>query len=87
MTKNEYKSKMILYQKADLKHKTPIHAHMFTLYVNLIKARPLFTLSHRGSDNSPLLILFNWTLNELCICILRHDFDQSDNVFQMMCGV
>ena len=38
---------------------------------NLTKAGPLFTLSHRGSDtcNSPLL---TWTLNELCIFILRH---------------
>ena len=37
---------------------------------NLTKVRPLFTLSHWGSDNSPLL---TWTLNELCI--LRHGFD------------
>ena len=26
---------------------------------NLTKVRPLFTLLHRGSDNSPLLIVFN----------------------------
>ena len=26
---------------------------------NLTKVRPLFTLSHRGSDNSPLLIVFS----------------------------
>ena len=26
---------------------------------NLTKFRPLFTLSHRGSDNSPLLIVFS----------------------------
>ena len=25
---------------------------------NLTKVRPLFTLSHRGSDNSPLLFVF-----------------------------
>ena len=34
---------------------------------NLIKVRPLFTLSHRGSDNSPLLIVFKWTLYILCM--------------------
>ena len=38
-------------------------------------------LSHRWSGNSPLLIVFKWTLYELCICILRHDFYQSDSVF------
>ena len=27
--------------------------------INLTKVRPLFTLSHRGSDNSPLLIVFS----------------------------
>ena len=47
----------------------------------------LFTLLHRGSDNSPLLIVFKWTLYELCICILRHDFDQSDNVFKTQCSI
>ena len=26
---------------------------------NLTKVRPLFMLSHRGSDNSPLLIMFS----------------------------
>ena len=26
--------------------------------INLTKVRPLFTLLHRGSDNSPLLIVF-----------------------------
>ena len=30
--------------------------------INLTKVRPLFTLSHRRSDNSPLLIVFKWTL-------------------------
>ena len=39
--------------------------------LNLTKVRPLFTLLHRGSDNSPLLIMFKWTL-------YLHDFDQSD---------
>ena len=43
-------------------------------YTNLTKVRPLFTLSYRGSDNSPLLVVFKWTLFELCICILCHDF-------------
>ena len=36
---------------------------------NLTKVRPLFTLSHRGSDNSPLLIVFMWTWYELCVSI------------------
>ena len=27
--------------------------------VNLAKVRPLFTLSHKGYDNSPLLIVFS----------------------------
>ena len=29
------------------------------IYSNLTKFRSLFTLSHRGSDNSPLLIVFS----------------------------
>ena len=29
------------------------------LFHNLTKVRPLFTLSHRGSDNSPLVIVFS----------------------------
>ena len=32
---------------------------MCTGLYNLTKVRPLFTLSHRGPDNSPLLIVFN----------------------------
>ena len=36
---------------------------------NLTKVRPLFTLSHRGSDNSQLQIMFKWTLYELCFRI------------------
>ena len=32
------------------------------------------------SDKSPLLIVFKWTLYELCI--LRHDFDQSVQCFK-----
>ena len=39
------------------------------IFLNLTKVRPLFTLLHRGSDNSPLLIVFKWTLYELCLCI------------------
>ena len=38
-------------------------------FYNLTKVRPLVTLSHRGSDNSPLLIVFKWTLYDLCLCI------------------
>ena len=30
-----------------------------SLTLNLTKVRPLFTLSHRGSDNSQLLIVFS----------------------------
>ena len=30
-----------------------------SLQLNLTKVRPLYTLSHRGSDNSPLLIVFS----------------------------
>ena len=39
------------------------------MFLNLTKVWPLFTLSHRGSDNSPLMIVFMWTLYELCLCI------------------
>ena len=46
-----------------------------------LKSEPLFRLSHRGSENSPLLIMFKWTLHELCICKLHHDFDWSDSIF------
>ena len=50
----------------------------------LTKVRPLFTLLYRGSNNSPLLIVFsanyidqsNVTSYKLCICIIGHDFDQ-----------
>lgn len=42
----------------------------------LTKVRPLFTLLCRRSDNSPWLIMFRWTSYELCICILRQDFNQ-----------
>ena len=39
-------------------------------------------------SNSPLLIVFKLTLTyEICICILPHQFDQLDNVFQMECCV
>ena len=33
-------------------------------------------------DNYQILSVFKWTLYELCICILLHDFDQSEGVFQ-----
>ena len=32
---------------------------MYKMKANLTKVRPLFTLSHRGSDNSRLLIVFS----------------------------
>ena len=32
---------------------------MSVLWPNLTKVGPLFTPSHRGSDNSPLLIMFS----------------------------
>ena len=54
---------------------------------NLNKVRPPFTLSHRGSDNSPLLIVFKRILYGLSICILCHDFDQSDSVFETQCSI
>ena len=39
---------------------------LFQVSSNLTKVRPLFTLSHRGYDNSPLLIVFS-----------AYDIDQS----------
>ena len=48
---------------------------------NLPKVRPLFTLSHRGSDNSLVLMCSSEFCMNFVICILRHDFDQSDSVF------
>ena len=39
------------------------------------------------SDNSPLLFVFKRTLYELCICILHHDFNQSESVFQMKSSI
>ena len=33
--------------------------HISMSLTNLTKVRPLFSLSHRGSDNSPLLVVFN----------------------------
>ena len=43
-----------------------IHTHIHYTKINLAKGRHVCTLLHRGSDNSPLLILFKWTLYELC---------------------
>ena len=45
--------------------------------------------SHRGSCNSysSLLIVFKWTLYEFYLCVLRHDFDQSDSVFLTQCSI
>ena len=45
--------------------------------INLTKVRPLFTLSHRGSDNSPLLIVFSANYidqsnrNVMCLKVFR----------------
>ena len=36
-----------------------MHYSLENLLLNLTKVRPLFTLSHRGSDNSRLLIVFS----------------------------
>ena len=52
----------------------------FVFYINLTKVRSLFKLSHRGSDNSPLHVL--WTL--LCTCSLTCLKDWSVNIFRMM---
>ena len=35
------------------------HNFLHQIITNLTKIRPLFTLSHRGSDNFPLLIMFS----------------------------
>ena len=34
-------------------------SYELSIYHSLTKLRPLFSLSHRGSDNPPLLIMFN----------------------------
>ena len=36
--------------------------------INLAKVRPLLTLSHRGSENSPLLIVFSANYIDQSIC-------------------
>ena len=46
------------------------------VYINLTKVKPLFTVSHRGSDNSPLLTVFKWTLYEVCSLHTGHDFER-----------
>ena len=51
--------------------------YTFHVLINLTKVRPLFTLSHRGSNNSPLLIMFSanyidqsyW--NFMCLKVFR----------------
>ena len=44
----------------------------FAFLFNLIKVRPLFTLSHRGSDNSPLLIVFSANyIDQLTLTFMR----------------
>ena len=53
---------------------------------NMSKVRPLFTLSLRGSDNSPLLCSSELIMN-FVVCILHHDFDQSNSLFQTQCGI
>ena len=47
---------------------------------NLTKVRHLFTPWHRGSDKSPLLIVFKWNFYELCLWLFHNDFDKSDSV-------
>ena len=47
---------------------------------NLTKVRPIFTLSHKGSDNPHY-----WSYSGVLVCILRHDIDQSDSVFKTQC--
>ena len=54
---------------------------------NLNKFRSLYSLPHRWSDNSHY-----WSCSsELCmnfvVCILRHDFDESDSVIQTQCSI
>ena len=45
------------------------------IYLNLTKVRPLFTLSQKGSDNSPLLIVFSAKIltNEIVTSIRQSD--------------
>ena len=45
---------------------------------NLPKVRPLFTISHRGSDNSPLLIVFNDNYIDQSNC----DFNSTTFMFE-----
>ena len=59
----------------------------FTKGFDLTIVIPLFKLSHTGSDNSLFLILFKWTLYELCIWLLYHDFDQWECVFPTQCSI
>ena len=42
-----------------IQNKTIDFSAVFSSWTNLTKVRPLFTLSHRGSDNSRLLIVFS----------------------------
>ena len=55
------------------KSKYRVHAYVFiTTLPNLTKVRPLFTLSHRGSDNSPLLIVFSANyINQSIVTFMR----------------
>ena len=54
---------------------------------NLTKVRPLFTLSHRGYDNSPLLIVFMWTLYELCLCIYYVMISTNQIAYLKQCSI
>ena len=55
----EMLSDNVCIQIKDINFNTQDVMYMYRyLKTNLTKVRPLFTLSHRGSDNSPLLIVF-----------------------------
>ena len=61
-----------------------IEHQTFRMRGNLTKVRPLLSLSQGWFNNSPLQMVFKWTLYGLCICILRHDFDHLDSVFYIV---
>ena len=57
----------------NLPHRDSSETGLMSKYVsNLTKVRPLFTLWHRGSDNSPLLIVFiaNY-IDQLIVTFMR----------------
>ena len=54
---------------------------------NLCKVRLLLTLSHRGSDNSSLLIVFMWTSYELCLWIYYVMISTNQIAFFKQCSI